>query len=287
MSFEDEVAEYYEDYWPKFVQWWESDETLGLHHGYYEDGIKNFKEASLNMNNYIGKLLHLEENSSMQILDAGCGVGGTSIYLAQKYEKSNFTGVTITPGQIKLAKSFSKQRNAHNTEFLLQNFLDTKFPDNSFNGIISLESIAYVQNVEDFIGEMHRVLIPGGRLVIIDGFYNILPKHLAMKKINKYLCKAREISQIFLLDDLNKLLVKQGFGQIEINNITKNIRPSATRAFIIGLPFLISLIIKKCLSFGRYKPEKDFNLFMGGSVLSSIVGLSGSAGYYAITAVRK
>ena len=148
---EDYVADYYEGIWRHFVRWWRADKTLGLHWAFYEEGIKNFEEAILNLNEFVGKLLDLNDKTKMEILDAGCGVGGTSIYLANKYKNVNFTGVTITPGQIELAKKFAKERNANNTTFLLKNYIDTGYPDGFFNGAFAIESASYAPDKRAFV----------------------------------------------------------------------------------------------------------------------------------------
>jgi len=84
------VAKYYNLRWNAFRIWWHSEETYGVHHGLYDKRAKTFIEAVLNMNDYVGRLFKLKKNSQLKILDAGCGVGGTSIHLAKKYQKQSF-----------------------------------------------------------------------------------------------------------------------------------------------------------------------------------------------------
>ena len=74
------VGSFYDNYWPTINCWRDTDETLSIHYGLYEKGIRTRKEAMYNMNDYIARLLGLQIGKPLKILDAGCGVGGTSIY---------------------------------------------------------------------------------------------------------------------------------------------------------------------------------------------------------------
>jgi tocopherol O-methyltransferase len=84
---EEDVIRYYERFWSKTELWWETDKTLAIHFGYYEKGIRSHTEAVLHMNDVTWQLLRLNGDKPCQILDAGCGVGGTSIYFMGINEK--------------------------------------------------------------------------------------------------------------------------------------------------------------------------------------------------------
>lgn len=282
------VEEFYENVWPEFVRWWCAEETLGLHYAFYEDGIRTFKEAILNMNDFVGRLLGLEEKELGDILDAGCGVGGTSIYLANKYPNSTITGITITPEQVELAKKFAQERNVNNVKFMLSSYANIELPDNYFDGVFALESACYAKNISDFIDEMYRLLKSKGRLVVIDGFRkDDIPLNPVMQKIYEGVCKDRGYAHPPSLNTYTSHLKEKGFTGIIIRDISKNVSRSQLRSFLIGIPFFLSTSFKR-LKFGKYKLTEDFvDYSFGTSVPAAIVGLSGVVGYYAITAIKK
>ena len=101
------IIDYYEKYIDDQYKLLNLEETMGIHYGYQENGVRTYEEAVLNMNYHVGNLMDLnilnEQPNKCNILDAGCGVGGTSITLAKKYPNINFTGITISPQQIEIA----------------------------------------------------------------------------------------------------------------------------------------------------------------------------------------
>lgn len=286
---EDKVADYYGKIWDRFVLWWKAEETLGLHFALYDDGIKNFKDAILNNNDYVGRLLEIDENASMNILDAGCGVGGTTIYLAEKYSNSHFNGITITPEQLELANKFSREIGLVNTTFMLKNYLDTGFPENNFDGVFALESSSYAANKQQLANELFRILKPEGKVVIIDTFFKGFPKNPIMKKIHDLACIGRGMpiqQDDILINEFIGKLQNAGFKDITVSNLTKKVRKSGVRAFTIGVPYFLFSILKYLIKRGRYDISKDPDFYVGASVLCNVYGLAGEGGYYSIVASK-
>lgn len=108
----------------------------------------------------------------MKLLDVGCGIGGSSRYLAHTHE-CEVTGIDLTHEFIDTAKSLSDLVGLdHAIRYLQGSATELPFEDNSFD-------IAWTQhvqmNIEDkrkFYAEMARVLKPGGQLVFHDVFQN-------------------------------------------------------------------------------------------------------------------
>lgn len=54
-----------------------------IHYGLWEEGTKSSSEASRNTTRFVAKCLALNEKD--KVLDAGCGLGGTTIYLTENF----------------------------------------------------------------------------------------------------------------------------------------------------------------------------------------------------------
>jgi tocopherol O-methyltransferase len=284
---EEDVIRYYERFWSKSELWWETDKTLAIHFGYYENGIRSHTEAVLHMNDITWKLLRLNRSTHYQILDAGCGVGGTSIYLAKKYPQVSFTGINIVPTHIIMADRFAKKHSVTaNTCFLLQNYCQTSFPDNSFDGIIALESANYAHTNEDFIKEIYRVLRPGGRVAILDGFCTEKPIPSSMKKIYKTWLDGRALLGLEPIQDFSVCMKKQGFRDVTVSDISSNVIKSYFFGVLIGGLFFIPALIKTIIHIRDKNKTDDFDCFMAVSIAGGLLALYGCFKYYSVTATK-
>ena len=284
---EDDVIRYYERFWSKSELWWESDKTLAIHLGYYEKGVRSHRDSVFHMNDVSWQLLGLNEETSYQILDAGCGVGGTSIYLAQKYPKISFTGITIVPAHITMAARFAHKRNVTaNTRFLLQNYCQTLLPSNSFDGIIALESVIYAHANEDFLREMYRVLKPGGHVSIIDGFRTDKPIPRSLQKIYKIWLDGRALIDVEPISEFAGCMKHQGFHDVTVRNISSHVLPSYFFGVLIGALLFLPALTRATIRYKKHDYTETFDCFMAVSLASALLALYGCFKYYAITATK-
>merc|ERR1719393_903312 len=143
-----------------------------IHLGWYAEGErkgplyggKDFIEAKYD---FIDKMLEFSQaDKPATILDVGCGIGGTSRYLAKKYPEAQVTGITISPEQQRRATELASERGIANAKFELVDALAMKYPDNSFDFVWACESGEHMPDKKKYVEEMTRVLKPGGRIVV-------------------------------------------------------------------------------------------------------------------------
>jgi SAM-dependent methyltransferase len=96
-----------------------------------------------------------------KVLDAACGEGYGSSLLADLAE--TVIGVDLSEEAIGHAQ---KNYQKSNLKFVQSNVLNMEFEDNSFDVVVSFETLEHLTEHEELIKEFKRVLKPEGKLII-------------------------------------------------------------------------------------------------------------------------
>ncbi len=147
---------------------WEQIWGEHMHHGYYGADGSQKKERRLAQIDLIEELLKWAEvETAENILDVGCGIGGSSLYLAGKF-KAEATGITLSPVQAARANERAQYAGLIGTcRFQVADAQAMPFPDDSFDLVWSLESGEHMPDKTKFLQECYRVLKPGGKLIVV------------------------------------------------------------------------------------------------------------------------
>jgi ubiquinone/menaquinone biosynthesis C-methylase UbiE len=116
----------------------------------------------------VNEISELISDETDCVLELGCGMGFNSDYLAKKYPEVNFRGIDITSKHIKRAKE--KAEKLANLQLQYGDFHDIRFGDNCFDVVFEMESVCHTDTPEVVLSEVHRVLKPGGKFMLFDGF---------------------------------------------------------------------------------------------------------------------
>ena len=147
---------------------WEQIWGEHMHHGYYGPNGTWKKERRQAQIDLIEELLKWAQvDSAQKILDVGCGIGGSTLYLAQKFNASA-TGITLSPVQAGRATERAQAAGcSETTQFQVADALNMPFADNSFDLVWSLESGEHMADKQKFLQECYRVLKPGGTFIFV------------------------------------------------------------------------------------------------------------------------
>ncbi|KAL2644900.1 hypothetical protein R1flu_012487 [Riccia fluitans] len=166
---------------------WEEIWGEHMHHGYYDSESSenvNHIEAQIRMIDECLKWAGIpedEENKPATIVDVGCGIGGSSRYLSEKY-KANVKGITLSPIQAQRATALTAEQGLSNSvSFLVADALNQPFADGEFDLVWSMESGEHMPDKRKFLQELVRVTAPNGRVLIVTWCHRDLkPQELSL-----------------------------------------------------------------------------------------------------------
>jgi len=105
------------------------------------------------------------------LLDIGCGTGTFGAMLAASPLPARVVGLDYAPAMCKAASEKARQAGITDTlRFVAADSEHLPFADGSFDAVTCSNSFHHYPHQQEVVRDMRRVLRPGGRLMLIDGF---------------------------------------------------------------------------------------------------------------------
>lgn len=141
-----------------------------LHFGYWETPAEDVSLAVAATRLTDMVIDRLRVDRTHRVLDVGCGVGGPALRAARR-TGAHITGITVSRDQIAQAgAAVAADARSAQVDFQYADAISMPFEDSSFDAVFALESIMHIPDRRQVLGEIGRVLRPGGRLVLTDFF---------------------------------------------------------------------------------------------------------------------
>jgi len=182
-----QIIKYYDSCEIDYKLAWHLNTCLAMHAGYWDNKVANLPQALERENEVLAEKADVKKSDI--VLDAGCGVGGSTIFLAKKFG-CKAIGITLSQKQVNSATKNAKKNGVEKlVTFYKMDFLNTSFADNSFDVVWAIEAVCHANDKKKFIMEAFRLLKKNGRLIIADGFaaknnYNAEENKLMKKWLN-------------------------------------------------------------------------------------------------------
>ena len=103
--------------------------------------------------------------SSKDVLEVGCGQGGGSAFVFERFGPRSLTGLDVAKTAVQRCRSRYARPGL---EFVVGDAEDLPFPDGTFDAVLSVESSHCYPDVPQFLREVRRVLRRGGLLLLAD-----------------------------------------------------------------------------------------------------------------------
>ena len=120
-----------------------------------------------------------------QVLDVGSGGGQLCIALAERGPGLHVTGLDISADQLRRARRRAAPLGER-VRFVENTAMELPFPDESFDATISYGSIKHWPDAARGVGEMLRVLRPGGLFVVVE-----LDRDCSLADARRYIARWR------------------------------------------------------------------------------------------------
>jgi SAM-dependent methyltransferase len=220
------------------------------------------------------------------IYDLGCGLGATMRSFVRRFPGRKIIGVTLVPWQIQKACQLNVQQGLDaQIELIQADYMQVPVEDGSIGAAYALESCCHSpgEDKEAFLKELYRILEPGGRCVIVDGFTKV--PRVSFSKIFRYCvdqtCSGWALPCFPVLDPFLTTMEKRGFSDITTEDFSWRVAPTALHS-----PFCVAgFIFKKWIQGERLNKVRIGHL--KSCVLGLILGISRRQfGYYCISATK-
>lgn len=164
------IAEFYDESSGVWEEMWGEH----MHHGFYElpppQKLLEHRDAQIRMIEEALSFAAISEEDfkkPRRVVDIGCGIGGSSRYLARKYG-AHVQGITLSPLQAQRASALTASQGlSDKVAFQVADALDQPFSDGQFDLVWSMESGEHMPDKEKFMQELVRVAAPGGSIIIV------------------------------------------------------------------------------------------------------------------------
>lgn len=122
----------------------------------------------------------LKNHQPKRILDVATGTGDLAI-AALKLHPEKITGIDISAGMLAVGKKkIADKKQDHIIELMQADSTSMPFEDGSFDAVTVAFGVRNFENLEKGLKEMHRVLRPGGIMVILEFSQ---PQHFPVKQL--------------------------------------------------------------------------------------------------------
>jgi len=240
------LEQYYSEAGPDYAAW---SSEFNMHFGYYRAGANPLnREAMLEqMNAEVLARLQLGATSDPRLLDLGCGLGATLRSFSRRLPRAWLLGLTRVPWQVERALALNQTAGCSERVRVVEgDYENAVLPSAEFDGAYALESSCHAHGDDKgaLLAEAHRLLRPGGRLVVADGFLAGGSFATALQeRVYRKLCECWVIEEFAQIDQFTVRLEQLGFTDITVEHLQMRVAPSVAQVPWVTLKFLLTDVV--------------------------------------------
>jgi tocopherol O-methyltransferase len=206
----DRVSIYYRALWGEHI-----------HHGYWEDG-EPAAVAQVKLVERLAQRAGIPPHA--RVLDVGCGLGGSSLWLARNLGCS-VMGVSISPVQVASAAGRARAEGLDDrVQFKVFDARALDLIDESFDAVWVVECSEHLSDKARFIHDCAGVLKPGGTLALCAWLKAAPLPSPDHAQLVADVCRGMLCPQLASMQDYAGWMRDGGFERIEAEEITQYVR---------------------------------------------------------------
>jgi ubiquinone/menaquinone biosynthesis C-methylase UbiE len=218
------------------------------HFGYYPEGSRHLSMAAAmrRMEDKLGATLALPPGA--RVLDAGCGQGDVAIRLGTRFALE-VDGVDLIEPDVERARRRAARLGlAGSLRFQHGDYADLPFPDGTFDGAYTMETLVHAFDHRRVLRELHRVLRPGGTLALFE--YSFPPRERLTAEQRDALDFVVERSGMrslpwFVHGGFPAMLEAAGFEAVVVEDVSERMWPMLRRlAQLCYLPAQVGRLLR-------------------------------------------
>ncbi|WP_104179027.1 class I SAM-dependent methyltransferase [Arthrobacter sp. B0490] len=222
------VADHYDDLDPIYRRVWGEH----VHHGLWVTGRETPTEAVEALVDTVGDRLRLRPGEAC--VDIGCGYGSTARLLAVT-RGVRVTGFTLSAEQAR----YAAEHPVPDVDIRVRDWLANGMTDASTDAAWAIESSEHMVDKPGFFAEAHRVLAPGGRLVICAWLAETDAGGWKVRHLLEPICREGRLPSMGTREEYEAMAVAAGFTVAGYEDVSRRV----ARTWTISARRLVKAIL--------------------------------------------
>jgi SAM-dependent methyltransferase len=204
------------------------------------------------------------QKAPQDVLELGFGQGFNLGWLAPRHPRTQFHGIDLTPDHLALAQQRMQASGTRNVNLVLGNMLQLPQADASIDEVFAIEAFCHAPDLVRALAEVARVLRPGGRFTLFDGYqlrpFSELDEDGA--KAVQLAARGAAVDRWQIPDELIAAAATQGLALEQIEALDRQVLPNLRRLDrLVGAIIRVPWLARRALA--RRAPARSRNVLSG------------------------
>lgn len=221
-------ASYYADLTQQYGRY--AGAARGWHYGLWEPDVRSHQQALLRSNEWLARGVPLGPDA--RVLDAGCGIGGFSTWMAATHQ-CRVTGITICQPHPAMAQALAARAGVGDRcRFLAMDMDALAFSPATFDLVVNQDTLCHVADKPAYLAAVARVLKPGGAWRALDFAVKDAPLSAEEQREYRAACEGFHMPSMASAAEVRDIMEGAGYTDIACVDVTPLVRRTAR--MIIG-----------------------------------------------------